>query len=136
MNVKFVGLTVLAMTAFAANSVLCRLALGDGLIDAASFATVRVGSGARVLTLLMAPRWRKNRRSRADWRAVVMLFAYMAFFSFAYVTLSTGTGALLLFGAVQLTMFAHALRSGERFSAASWFGLAIAFAVLVYLVAP
>ena len=136
MNAKFVGLTALAMMAFAANSVLCRLALGDGLIDAASFATVRVGSGALVLTLMMAPRWRKNRRSRADWRAVLMLFIYMAFFSFAYITLSTGTGALLLFGAVQLTMFAHALRSGERFSAMSWFGLAIAFAGLVYLVAP
>ncbi len=65
-----------------------------------------------------------------------MLFTYMAFFSFAYITLSTGTGALILFGAVQLTMFAYALRSGERFSAVSWFGLAIAFAGLVYLVSP
>ena len=124
------------MTAFAANSVLCRLALGAGLIDAASFATVRVVSGAIVLAFLMAPRWRKKARTRADWRAVAMLFTYMAFFSFAYITLSTGTGALILFGAVQLTMFAYALRSGERFSAVSWFGLTIAFAGLVYLVSP
>ena len=124
------------MTAFAANSVFCRLALGAGLIDAASFASVRVIAGAIVLALLMAPRWRKNTRASADWRAVAMLFIYMAFFSFAYVTLSTGTGALILFGAVQMTMFAVALRSGERFSAVSWLGLSTAFAGLVYLVSP
>ena len=67
---------------------------------------------------------------------VAMLFGYMAFFSFAYLSLSTGTGALILFGAVQLTMFAVALRSGERFSAWSWAGLVIAFSGLVYLVSP
>ncbi len=124
------------MMAFAANSVLCRLALGAGLIDAASFATVRVVSGAVILALLMAPRWRKKPRAPADWRAVAMLFTYMVFFSFAYITLSTGSGALILFGAVQLTMFAVALRSGERFSFVSWLGLGAAFAGLVYLVSP
>ena len=133
---KTAGLTALAMVAFAANSVLCRLALGAGLIDAASFATVRVVAGAVVLSVLMAPRWRKQPRAPVDWRMVATLFAYMAFFSFAYVTLSTGTGALLLFGAVQLTMFAVALRSGERFSAWSWAGLVMAFAGLAYLVSP
>lgn len=136
LNARIVGLTALAMTAFAANSVLCRLALGAGLIDAASFATVRVVSGAVILALLMAPRWRKTPRAPADWRAVAMLFIYMVFFSFAYITLSTGSGALILFGAVQLTMFAVALRSGERFSFVSWLGLSIAFAGLVYLVSP
>jgi len=129
-------LTALAMLAFAANSVLCRLALGAGHIDAASFASVRVAAGAIVLATLMAPRWRRQARAATDWRMVFMLFVYMAFFSFAYVTLSTGTGALILFGAVQLTMFAVALRLGEHFSVMSWTGLVLAFAGLIYLVSP
>ncbi len=131
-----VTFTALAMIAFAANSVLCRLALGAGLIDAASFATVRVIAGAVVLAVIMMPTWRKRPRAPADWRMVLMLFGYMAFFSFAYTTLGTGTGALILFGAVQLTMFAVALRSGERFSPLSWVGLSIAFGGLIYLVSP
>lgn len=136
MNARIIGLTVMAMTAFAANSVLCRLALGAGLIDAASFATVRVVTGALVLALLLMSRRRQRIRAPADWRMVGMLFTYMVFFGFAYITLSTGIGALILFGAVQLTMFIYALHSGERFSAISWSGLAIAFAGLVYLVSP
>jgi len=135
-NLNAVAITALAMVAFAANSVLCRLALGAHLIDAASFATVRVVAGALVLAALMAPRWRGRRRATADWRMVFMLFGYMVFFSFAYITLSTGTGALILFGAVQLTMFGVALRFGERFSATSWTGLMMAFAGLIYLVSP
>jgi drug/metabolite transporter (DMT)-like permease len=136
LNLNAVAITTLAMVAFAANSVLCRLALGAHLIDAASFATVRVVAGAAVLAALMAPRWRGRTRAPADWRMVIMLFGYMVFFSFAYITLSTGTGALILFGAVQLTMFGVALRSGERFSATSWVGLMMAFAGLIYLVSP
>ncbi len=136
LNAKIIGLTALAMTAFAANSVLCRLALGAGLIDAASFASIRVVAGAIVLALLMAPRWRNKPRAPTDWRAVATLFIYMAFFSFAYISLSAGTGALILFGAVQLTMFAVALRSGERFGVVSWVGLSTALAGLVYLVSP
>src|ERR1700752_565208 len=97
-------LTVLALLAFAANSLLCRLALGGALIDAASFTTVRLAAGAISLALIVAPRWRARGRAKADWRAVATLFAYMVFFSFAYLTLSAGTGALILFGAVQLTM--------------------------------
>jgi drug/metabolite transporter (DMT)-like permease len=124
------------MVAFAANSVLCRMALGAGLIDAASFATVRVIAGALVLTVLMLPRWQKGERAAFEWRMPLMLFAYMAFFSFAYITLSTGTGALILFAAVQLTMFGVALRSGEHFSPVSWAGLTIAFAGLIVLVSP
>ena len=124
------------MVAFAANSVLCRLALGSHLIDAASFATVRVVAGAVVLAAIMFPRWRVTARASVDWRMVFTLFGYMVFFSFAYISLSTGTGALILFGTVQLTMFGVALRSGERFSATSWTGLIIAFAGLIYLVSP
>jgi drug/metabolite transporter (DMT)-like permease len=129
-------LTAVAMVALAANPLLCRAALGTAYIDAASFATVRVASGALMLFLIVLPRWRRHGRSPVDGRAVLMLFAYVAFFSFAYLSLSVGTGALLLFGAVQLTMFATALHSGERFPGWSWFGLTIAVAGMVYLVAP
>lgn len=124
------------MTAFAANSVLCRLALGQDAIDAASFASIRVIAGALTLGLIVFPRWRSRGRPRADWRTVCMLFVYMAFFAFAYVSLSAGTGALILFGAVQLTMFAVALKGGEHFSSLSWVGLVLAIFGLVYLVAP
>jgi drug/metabolite transporter (DMT)-like permease len=123
------------MVAFAANSVLCRLALGEGLIDAASFTSIRMLAGAAVLALVLAMR-RPVPPRPADWRPVVALFVYMAFFSFAYLSLSAGTGALVLFGAVQLTMFSVALRRGEHFSPVSWFGLLLAIAGLVYLVAP
>ena len=134
MNIRTIGMTALAMVAFAGNSVLCRMALGAGVIDAASFATVRIASGGLVLALLLL--WRRRRPARAEWRTVAGLFAYVAFFSFAYMTLTTGTGALILFGAVQLTMFGVALRAGDRFSGASWAGLILAFGGLVYLVSP
>ena len=134
MNIRTIGMTALAMVAFAGNSVLCRMALGAGVIDAASFATVRIASGGLVLALLLL--WRRRKPARAEWRTVAGLFAYVAFFSFAYMTLTTGTGALILFGAVQLTMFGVALRAGDRFSGASWAGLILAFGGLVYLVSP
>lgn len=130
------ALTVIAMLAFATNSLLCRLALGQELIDAASFATVRVASGAAMLSLIMVPRWRVRGRAPADWRSVATLFTYVAGFSFAYLTLSAGTGALILFSAVQLTMFSVALRSGEHFAPLSWLGLAAALFGLIYLVSP
>ncbi len=124
------------MLAFAANSLLCRLALGEESIDPASFMSIRVASDA--IFLLLALQLRRGTRGigRPDWRSATMLFAYMVFFSFAYVSLAAGTGALLLFGAVQLTMFFAALRAGERFSPLAWFGLALAAAGIVYLVAP
>ena len=130
------ALTAIAMLAFAANSLLCRLALRQELIDAASFATFRVLFGALLLGILSYPRWRTRGGPTGDWRAAFMLFGYMVFFSFAYLSLSAGTGALILFGAVQLTMFIVALRQGERFSPLSWAGLALAILGLVYLVSP
>ena len=135
MKANTVFLTVVAMVAFAANSVLCRLALGAGLIDAASFATVRTVSGAVLLAAILLLRQKKV-AARPDWRSVVALYLYMVFFAFAYLSLSAGTGALILFGAVQLTMFTVALRSGEHFPLVSWAGLALAIAGLVYLVSP
>jgi len=130
-----ITLTAAAMIAFAANSVLCRLALGAGLIDAASFATVRTTAGAVMLGIVLVLR-SGTVRAKPDWRSVVTLYLYMVFFSFAYLSLSAGTGALVLFGAVQLTMFIVALRSGEHFSPVSWAGLVLAIAGLVYLVSP
>lgn len=129
-------LTVIAMLAFAANSLLCRLALAQGLIDAASFASVRVIAGAVMLGLIVLFRKGTNKRLKTSWRTVTMLFAYMVFFSFAYLSLSAATGALLLFGSVQLTMFAVALREGERFPLLSWGGFTLAIFGLVYLVLP
>ena len=129
-------LTAVAMVAFAGNSLLCRLALGAALIDPATFTTVRVWSGAAILGLILLLRGRANTRGGGGWQSALMLFAYMIFFSFAYVSLGAGTGALILFGAVQLTMFIAALRSGERFTLMSWAGLALAFLGLIYLVLP
>lgn len=130
-------LTCAALVAFAANSLLCRWALGQHHIDAASFSTVRVVAGALTLSLILLV---QNRgafpRLRADWRSVGALGAYMLGFSFAYLSLGVGTGALISFGCVQLTMFIISLREGERFSALSWGGLAIAFAGLIYSVSP
>jgi len=129
-------LTALAMVAFAANSLLCRLALGGETIDAASFTSIRVISGALTLVLISYAQRRPPSRRNASWRSALALFAYMIFFSFAYISLGAAAGALILFGAVQLTMFAVALSAGERMPALGWFGLAIAFAGLVYLVSP
>lgn len=131
-----VALTLVAMLAFAANSLLCRLALGQGLIDPASFAAVRVVSGAILLGAIVLPGRNAWPHVPVNRRAVAMLLVYVVFFSFAYLSLNAGTGALILFGAVQITMFAVAFRSGERFSALSWVGFAIAVLGLVYLVSP
>lgn len=128
------------MLAFAANSLLCRLALQQGGIDPASFASVRLVSGALVLATIVHLRARLGSgppaSARTDWLAAAMLWAYVACFSFAYLTLAAGTGALILFGAVQLTMFSVGLHAGERFTAAAWSGLALALAGLLYLVSP
>lgn len=133
---RIAALTAIAMFAFAANSLLCRLALAADRIDAATFTAVRIAAGALMLGLIMLPRRRNQRPAAPDWRAVAMLFGYMAFFSFAYLSLAAGTGALLLFGAVQMTMFFVAIRKGEFFDRISWAGLALAFSGLVYLVSP
>ena len=124
------------MIAFAGNSLLCRQALGDGTIDAASFSTIRVIAGAIMLLILTLPQRGRRGIPKADWASAAMLFTYMAFFSFSYLSLSAGTGALILFGAVQLTMFAVSLYGGESFSKMSWIGFGFAVAGLVYLLLP
>ncbi|MFI4868558.1 MAG: DMT family transporter [Steroidobacterales bacterium] len=129
-------LTASAMIAFAANSVLCRLALGRALIDPASFAAVRVITAAATLLIIVLPRWRARGRARGNWRSAGVLLAYLISFSFAYRSLSAGTGALILFGAAQLTMIGTALQGGETFSLLGRFGFLLAAVGLVILVAP
>lgn len=130
--------TAVAMIAFAANSVICRLALGHGAIDAASFTLIRLGAGALMLTLIIKlnrPTSPVDTRPR-NWPSAVMLFVYAIGFSFAYRSLTAGTGALILFGLVQLTMLLTAIWTGERPPASEWAGVALAIAGLVWLVLP
>ncbi len=123
------------MVAFAANSVLCRLALRTSATDPATFTAVRVGSGALMLWLLVSVAGHKSSRA-GNWASAAALLGYAAAFSFAYVSLSVGTGALLLFGAVQATMIIRGLASGERLNAPQIVGFVIAVAGLVLLVLP
>jgi drug/metabolite transporter (DMT)-like permease len=136
MSARTLLLTAVAMLAFAANSLLCRLALQTASIDPASFGSVRLVSGAVVLAAIMRLRAGRPASARSDWLAAVMLWAYVACFSFAYLSLAAGTGALILFGAVQLTMFGAGLHAGERFAASAWCGLVLAVTGLLYLVSP
>ncbi len=129
------ALTVVALVAFAANSVLCRLALGDASIDPWSFTAVRLGTGALTLLALTAKRPRAA-HTRAGWKRAGYLVLYALPFSLAYVELDTGTGALLLFGSVQLTMIALGIRAGERPGALEWLALLGAAGGVVYLVSP
>ena len=128
-------LTVLALLAFAGNSLLCRLALTHTTIDAASFTTIRIVAGAVVLLLVVTMRDR-TRVTAGSWPSALALFSYAAGFSFAYVGLTAGTGALLLFGAVQATMITVGVIRGERLSALQTAGLLLAYAGLVDLVLP
>jgi drug/metabolite transporter (DMT)-like permease len=128
-------LTASAMFAFAANSLLCRAALRKTGIDAASFTFIRIFSGATALWLIMKLRG-TNWRESGNWLSALALFAYAAAFSFAYNTLSAGTGALLLFGAVQATMILWGLHKGERLRALQLLGLFVALGGLIVLVLP
>jgi drug/metabolite transporter (DMT)-like permease len=128
-------LTALAMIAFAGNSLLCRFALRQTAIDAASFTLVRIVSGAVCLWLIVQLR-KRPLGTAGSWPSALALFGYAALFSFAYLRLTAGTGALLLFGAVQATMILWALRKGERLRLAQIAGLLLALAGLVTLVLP
>lgn len=129
--------TCFALTAFALNSILCRMALGNRAIDAASFTAIRLSSGAITLVVLSSIFSKKEGKIKSgNWFSAFFLFAYAVCFSFAYINLSTGTGALILFGAVQATMISAALRSGERPQILEWLGIFCAFGGLIYLVFP
>lgn len=129
-------LTLLSMFAFAGNSLLCRAALRTTTIDAASFTTVRMVSGAIALGIVVRLKTAPRRASGGNWLSALALFAYATAFSFSYVMLSAATGALLLFGAVQMTMMGFGLRAGERLRTRQAVGLVCAVAGLVTLLLP
>ncbi len=123
------------MLAFAANSLLCRLALKHTTIDPASFTAIRIASGAVALWLILRVRVRRA-RSMGSWPSAFALFVYAAAFSFAYVSVTAATGALLLFGAVQATMIGHGLWRGERLNGRQVLGLMLAGVGLIGLLLP
>jgi len=147
---KLIGYTSLALIALAGNSVLCRLALGNDIIDAASFTIIRLVSGIAVLILILfinkglhfsrgSPAnilTVTDKKSAGSWLASLMLFIYAITFSYAYISLDTGTGALILFGAVQISMIMMGLLSGNKLHYSEWLGVGTAFIGLVYLVIP
>ena len=140
-NVRLFLLTALTMTAFAANSVLNRMAVGPGLIDPVAFAVIRLLSGAVMLAMLLAARavaghagvWAGG---TGRVMGVLSLLLYLFGFSFAYGALDAGAGALILFAMVQVTMFAGALVARERIPTRRWVGSIFAFLGLLYLLAP
>src|SRR5262245_20950405 len=133
---RTIACTSAAMVAFAGNSVLTRLALGRSTIDAATFSTVRIAGGAAMLLATAALRESGRVRFEGSWGSAVALFLYAIPFSFAYTRLTAGTGALILFGVVQVTMMVAAVLAGERPYWSQWIGLAMASCGLVYLVLP
>ena len=128
-------LTFITMVAFAANSIFCRFALKNTSIDPASFTSIRIISGAIALWFLLKVRNRSS-KTAGSWQSALALFAYAACFSFAYVTLEAGTGALLLFGAVQVSMISYGIYSGERLTLRQGFGFILALGGLVWLMLP
>lgn len=129
------GLTAATLVCFAANSLLCRSALQPGLVDAATFTSIRLLSGAVTLSAIVAIT-RRGRPSGGSAASAFALFAYAAAFSLAYVRIGAGVGALLLFGAVQATMLGWSVAHGARPRAVQWLGIAVALGGLGYLALP
>lgn len=134
--VRTLLLTTLAMTAFAGNSLLCRAALRDTDIDAATFTSVRLVSGALMLWLVLSLRGNRAPLKKGSWGSALALFAYAGAFSYAYGGLSAAMGALLLFGAVQATMISIGIVRGDRPHLLQWMGFVVAFTGLVGLLLP
>ncbi|WP_291380682.1 MULTISPECIES: DMT family transporter [Achromobacter] len=135
MTLRLFALTLFAMLAFAGNSLLCRLALKQTTIDPATFVAIRVVSGALMLWLVLALR-RQSERLEGSWAGALALLAYALAFSFAYTHIPAGTGALLLFGAIQISMILYGLAIGERLAPLQCVGMALAIAGLVALMLP
>ncbi len=128
--------TGLALVCFAANSVLCRLALGGAAIDAGSFSVIRLVSGAAAVRLILAVRAGRGAQPGGSWGSAGWLFLYAAAFSYSYLTLSAGTGALILFGSVQATMILAAMRAGDRPDVRESAGMLLALGGVAYLASP
>jgi drug/metabolite transporter (DMT)-like permease len=137
-TLRAAGLTALTLVAFAANSLLCRMALAPNLIDPVAFTVIRLGSGVAILVPLsvLVSEPRHEARSSGSWSSGLALCVYAMAFSLAYVSLETGVGALILFGSVQATMIGVGLWRGERPRPQEWIGLIVAMAGLVFLVLP
>ncbi|MCG6202313.1 DMT family transporter [Psychromonas antarctica] len=134
---KTILLTALALLAFAGNSVLCRLALYDGVIDAASFTSIRLLSGIVFLLFLVAMRTKGKINLRSgSWLSAFFLFLYAIAFSYSYISVDTGTGALILFASVQGTMIVYGLLKGQRLLCLEWVGLFAALLGLFVLLMP
>ncbi|KPV96072.1 EamA-like transporter family protein [Pseudoalteromonas sp. P1-9] len=134
---KILLITLLSLFAFAGNSILCRIALGQGQIDAASFTSIRLFSGAITLFILYAL-FHKNKQTagKGSWLGAVYLFIYAVTFSYAYISLETAIGALVLFSSVQFSMLAYTFFSGTKIYPIEWCGALIAFIGFSYLVLP
>ena len=129
--------TALALLAFAGNSILCRLALANGEIDAASFTSIRLLSGIVVLALILKLSAKPGKvAASGSWKASFMLFVYAVSFSYAYLSLDTGMGALILFACVQITMILMGVLSGNTLRRTEGLGVVTAFSGFVYLVLP
>lgn len=135
-NLRIIVFTVLSLLAFAANSLLCRIALGGTLIDAPSFTSVRLISAAFTLWLLTVLLRKNSAGYSGNWCSAVFLSLYAIAFSLAYLQLTAGTGAIILFGAVQTTMIGYGMWSGERPRFTEYAGLVIALGGLIYLIFP
>ncbi|TGM52483.1 DMT family transporter [Leptospira vanthielii] len=134
-KIRIILLTSFSLVAFAANSIFCRLALKGTNIDAATFTSIRLFSGAIALSFLTYATQKKMIIS-GNWISAFMLFLYAACFSFAYISLPAATGALLLFGAVQITMIGYGFQIGETLDITKICGIILAFAGLIYLLMP
>lgn len=129
--------TALALTAFAANSVFCRLALGGQLLDASTFTFIRLLSGwVALYVLVKLSRTHRTTEPKSHWTAPGILFVFTAAFSFAYISLDTGTGALILSGSVQLSIVLISLFRGHKLNFMEWAGILGALSGFVYLVLP
>lgn len=129
--------TSIALIAFAGNSVLCRLALGDEAIDAASFTTIRLLSGIVVLLAILSFVNKGNTSSaKGSWKGAFYLFVYAITFSYGYITLETGIGALVLFGSVQISIILINMFKGNKLHITEWIGTIVAFSGFVYLIFP
>jgi drug/metabolite transporter (DMT)-like permease len=139
-NIQTIGYTIAALIAFAANSVLCRIALKDNAIDASSFTAIRLLSGVLMFLILFSFKAKSSKsiseKNASSWKSGLVLFIYAITFSFAYISLDTGTGALVLFGAVQLTMIIASIVKGNKLHISEWAGVVISFSGLAYLVYP
>jgi len=134
---KIILTTIFALACFALNSILCRLALKSDEIDAASFTAIRLVSGALMLFAInLFVNKDKEKTKNGSWSSAFYLFVYAVCFSFAYINLTTGNGALILFSTVQFTLIAIALYKGERPHRLEWLGFILAFGGLIYLVFP